>query len=544
MLPCSSGSSGLLCCFSFSFAPCFFPSSGSVFGSSSVFSLLGLRGYPRWLLFRGFLAPQGLRLLRRFLFVLPLRLWPLPSFALSLRSLPLLFLSLPLLRLLPPPDPSSSFSFGRQDDLPVDAPPDALPRVLDPVASFALPESALRRLALFLPLLLLGLCSRISSPSPHLPIFLNWFERIRSTLADVDSRLASFVASGCGDYLFLLTRFSTYAVHGDFAIGGATPVNSSLLSLFEWRLKPTHHVVLTIREAAALEASLRSQSEALSHSMWVLPGWGAFLAVDHLSGSWSPEFSRYSINHRELLAVLYRVRVPSCSSEPVSLPLHGQHHRSVLSEESGRDPLLHTELCGSGHSPLVRGPSDSPGPSVCSGPSECPRRLPQSSLPGPRFRMDPLSPSFSGASLSMAGHHRPLRNFIDSSSPGVLLSGSGSAVGGHRRHDAALGRSAGLCLPSLRPAASCAVEGSAIQGSGAHPCGSVLALAPLVSGSSGASGDCPSVPSTAKGSTRTAPLPSFSPEPPCASSDCISYLERSARSFGFSSAVACQLARC
>ena len=64
--------------------------------------------------------------------------------------------------------------------------------------------------------------------------------------------------------------------------------------------------------------------------------------------------------------------VPSCSSVPVSLLLHGQHHSSVLSEESGRDSL-HAELCGSGHSLLVRGPSDSPGTSVCSGKSECPR---------------------------------------------------------------------------------------------------------------------------------------------------------------------------
>ena len=109
-----------------------------------------------------------------------------------------------------------------------------------------------------------------SSVPPLLPIFLNWFERILSALADADSHLASFVASGRGDYLFLLSRSSTYAVHEDFAFGGVTSVNPSLLSLFEWHLKPTHHVGLTIREAAALEASLWSQCEALSHSMWVL----------------------------------------------------------------------------------------------------------------------------------------------------------------------------------------------------------------------------------------------------------------------------------
>ena len=33
-------------------------------------------------------------------------------------------------------------------------------------------------------------------------------------------------------------------------------------------------------------------------------GWGAFLGDDHISGSWSPHCSSFSINHRELLVVL------------------------------------------------------------------------------------------------------------------------------------------------------------------------------------------------------------------------------------------------
>ena len=144
----------------------------------------------------------------------------------------------------------------------------------------------------------------------------------------------------------------------------------------------------------------------------------------------------------------------------------------------------------------------------------------------------------------MARHHRPVRDFVLGSSPSVLLSRCGSAVSRYGRHDATVGWSAVVCLPSFRPAASCAVEGSAIQESGAHPCGSVLTSTPLVSGPSGASGGCPSVLSSAEGSTQTAPLPSLSPEPPRALSDCISYLKRSACSFGFSSAVARQLARC
>ena len=107
-----------------------------------------------------------------------------------------------------------------------------------------------------------------------------------------------------------------------------------------------------------------------------------------------------------------------------------------------------------------------------------------------------------------------------------------------------MGWPSGLWLPTFRPSASCAVESSAIQGSGAHSCGSVLASAPLVSRPSGASGGCPSVPSTAEGSTQTAAFPPLPPEPPRASSDCVSYLERSARAFGFTLAVARQFARC
>ena len=37
-------------------------------------------------------------------------------------------------------------------------------------------------------------------------------------------------------------------------------------------------------------------------------GWGASLGEGHLSGLWSPDVSQFSINHRELLAVLLATR--------------------------------------------------------------------------------------------------------------------------------------------------------------------------------------------------------------------------------------------
>ena len=246
----------------------------------------------------------------------------------SLRCLPLLFLSLPLLlclllvipslplllslallpllrilRLLSPSifrrfllRSSGGFSFS----LPEDSPPEAFPRVFDPVSP-TLTESARSEFRCMMSFIVDLFPQAAGSPSVPPPpralfkdffssfvpppplIFLNWFERVRSALADADSRLASFVASGRGDYLFLPSRSSTYAVHGDFVFSGVAPVNPSLLSLFERRLKPTHHVGLTIRETAALEASLQLQSEALSHSMWVLSALLGFVRLQNFA---------------------------------------------------------------------------------------------------------------------------------------------------------------------------------------------------------------------------------------------------------------------
>ena len=163
---------------------------------------------------------------------------------------------------------------------------------------------------------------------------------------------------------------------------------------------------------------------------------------------------------------------------------------------------------------------------------------------GPGIGVDPLLSSLPRSSSPLAGDYRPFCDGSEPSAPGLLLADGRSAVSGQGCNDAVVGRSAGLHLPSLRSAPACSREGQAIQGFGAHLGGSVLASTPLVSRPSGASGGCPGVPSTSEGSTQTATLPSFPPEPPRASSDCVSYIERSARAFGFTSAVARQLARC
>ena len=97
--------------------------------------------------------------------------------------------------------------------------------------------------------------------------------------------------------------------------------------------------------------------------------------------------------------------ISSGPSGSFGLPLCGQHNSSVLSEEAGWDSLRGSELRGSGCTVSLRGQSGSPGSSVHSGLFERSCRLPQSPLPGPRLGVNPLSPSVSGASSLVAGHH-------------------------------------------------------------------------------------------------------------------------------------------
>ena len=66
-------------------------------------------------------------------------------------------------------------------------------------------------------------------------------------------------------------------------LGGVALVNPSLLSLRECHLKPSNHVGLSIREAAAFEASLCSQPEVLSHSMRVLSALLAFVRLQNFA---------------------------------------------------------------------------------------------------------------------------------------------------------------------------------------------------------------------------------------------------------------------
>ena len=140
---------------------------------------------------------------------------------------------------------ASSF-FVAPDELPEDAAPDAMARDADSAVVPEFVRSEFRRMlsflvdlfsqAVVLPLLLLLLLVLFfedffgSSASPS-SIYLSWFERVRTALADADARLAPFFFL-LVMLTFLPLRNSSCAVRDDFASGQAVLVNPSLLSLF------------------------------------------------------------------------------------------------------------------------------------------------------------------------------------------------------------------------------------------------------------------------------------------------------------------------
>ena len=127
--------------------------------------------------------------------------------------------------------------------------------------------------------------------SPHQPVFLSWFERVRSTLAEADSRILSLLASGRPESSLFPPRHAQYSVGGGASLGSAAPVNPSLMAMFERQLRPSLHLGLTVREAALLESSSRALSQSLSHAMWLLSGLLGFVRLQGFFPSDTPLFN-------------------------------------------------------------------------------------------------------------------------------------------------------------------------------------------------------------------------------------------------------------
>ena len=107
-----------------------------------------------------------------------------------------------------------------------------------------------------------------ASSALHQPVFLTWFERVRSPLSEADARIISLLASGRPESSLLPPRQTQYSVGSSSSLGSAAPVNPSLLAMFDRPLRPLLHLGLALREAALLESSSsRALSESQSHAM-------------------------------------------------------------------------------------------------------------------------------------------------------------------------------------------------------------------------------------------------------------------------------------
>ena len=100
----------------------------------------------------------------------------------------------------------------------------------------------------------------------------NWFDWVCTVLVDAGAGMASLLASGHSERLFLPPRHTSYVVRGEHASGKAVPVNESLLAHFDKPLCLSLLVGLSVRDSMTIEAAFHAQSEALSYLMWVLSG--------------------------------------------------------------------------------------------------------------------------------------------------------------------------------------------------------------------------------------------------------------------------------
>ena len=223
-----------------------------------------------------------------------------------------------------------------------------------------------------------------------------------------------------------------------------------------------------------------------------------------------------------------------------------QHHGIGLPLETGGHPVPDSQFRGPDHSAVLRVSSHSSLTPVHPGQAECPGRFVEPQRASPQLRMDPLLRGVPPAASQVAGHHRLIHGLSEPLSPGLFFTDGRSIVSGHGCSAPVVGRAPGSRLTPfpLRSDPTGSGQDLAIAGFGAHPRGSVLDATTLVPGSPGTSGGDSILPTTNEGSSQTTAFPPLPPEPPCASADCISFMQQSARHFGFSKGVASQLANC
>ena len=226
------------------------------------------------------------------------------------------------------------------------------------------------------------------------------------------------------------------------------------------------------------------------------------------------------------------------SARPYSRGILRQRHCGGVSPQGRRHQVSFAEHHSSGDPALVGVSSHPSGSTVYPGLQQRPGGRSVSPSPAASFRVVPQHDRISIFMSSVAGPNRFVCDLRQSSLLDLFFSLPRSSVGGHGRLPPVLGRSTGLRLSSVCHHSQSPRETPGISGDGAHPCGSTLGSAPLVSGSPPAVAGTSGHPSRSSRPPAPASLSAPLPGSPQATASCLETLRRFTRAAGFSSAVA------
>ena len=159
-----------------------------------------------------------------------------------------------------------------------------------------------------------------------------------------------------------------------------------------------------------------------------------------------------------------------------------QRHCGGVSPQGGRHQVSHAEHHCSGDPALVGVFSHPSGSSIHTGLQQRPGGRSVSPSPAAAFRVVSQHDRVSVFVSSVAGADRFICDLRESPLLDLFFSLLRPLVGRHGCLPPVLGRSSGLCLSSVCHHSQSPCETPGVSGDGAHPCGSALGTAPLVSG--------------------------------------------------------------
>ena len=250
-------------------------------------------------------------------------------------------------------------------------------------------------------------------------------------------------------------------------------------------------------------------------------GWGAHVGDNMVSGRCSPQEANLSINVRELLASRLNCSIVCGTTR---LPLLTFTIKGALS-------LLRWAVSFSSSRSAVH-----------HGEEQCPGGRSFQAQSNSVLRMGSEKRSLSGSTETLAGDDRPFCHLVESPMFSIFFALPRSKCLGYGCSSSELGRLSGVCLSTLAPDTTSSEETLLIIWGPYDALCSVVASEALVPGTSGACSGRSSSTSVVSRSAQTASFPSISSGNIQAVSSCVETLQRFARSQGFSSHVAKQIA--